>query len=169
MSAYVTLNKMAGNQLDTCVISVQNTVDMDNGSLVVLGGVLAGNPDIRVVAAPVDVTKDEVVLVQSPEIIEVNGLRVPLTDVTLFTNAKNRPARAYRLKVGDTFTITDDGIAGTTVLNKYVVPVNASMKPAVAADLTGLTRIAFQVIQKLTVSVGSARVAATQLEVVKQA
>ncbi len=169
MSAYVTLNAMMGNQVDTCVISVQNTVAMDNGSLVVLGAVNTGNPDVRNVTTAVDVTVDEVVLVHAPEIIEVNGLRVPLTDVTQFTNPANRPCRAYRLKVGDRITITDDGITGTTVANQYVVPVNGAMKPAVAATLAGGTRVAFKVLQKLNVSVGSARVAATQLEVVKQA
>ncbi|OPH47616.1 hypothetical protein BC351_10525 [Paenibacillus ferrarius] len=167
MSACVNLNDMSGFQIDTLVKAVQNTVPMDNGSLVTLGGIVAGNPDVRVVAAPVDVLKDEILLVHSPEIIEINGLRVPLTDVTLFTNPANRPARAYRLRVGDTYTTTDDGFTGTSVLLQYVVPVNGSMKPAVAADLTGNTRLALRVIQKLTVSIGSARVAATQLEVVK--
>jgi len=142
---------------------------MDNGNLVVLGGIIAGNPDVRSCTAPVDVTKDELLLVHAPEIIEINGLRVPLTDVTLFTNPANRPCRAYRLKIGDTLTWTDDAFTGTSVLTQYIVPVNATLKPAVAADLTGGTRIAFKVIQKLTVSVGAARVAATQVEVIKQA
>lgn len=99
--------------------------------------------------------------------IEVNGLRVDLTDVTLFTNPANRPATGFHLKVGDDFTITDDGITGVTAKGKYVVPVNGAIKPSAADDLTGNTLVAMQVVDKTTISVGNRRIPATKLLVVR--
>lgn len=161
------LGTMAASNVDAYVKSVQSSVEMPNGSLVSITGVVSGQPEVYTVDVATDVTKQEVLLVHSPEIIEVNGLRVDLTDPTLFVNAVNRPARAFHLKVGDDFTITDDGITGTTVQNQFVVPVNGEFKPAAAADLSGNTVVAFQVIQKTTISVGSARKPATKLLVIK--
>ncbi|MGM1044874.1 MAG: hypothetical protein ACQEXX_01870 [Bacillota bacterium] len=163
----VNLGTMAGTNVDAYIKNVQNTVKMPNGSFVTITGQVAGQPDLYTAATPTDVTKQEVLLVRSPELIEVNGLRVDLTDVTLFTNAADRPATAFHLKVGDDFTITDDGITGATTVGKYVVPVNGDLKPAAADDLTGNTLIAMQVVAKTNISVGSKRIPATKLLVVK--
>ncbi|PIH59160.1 hypothetical protein [Paenibacillus sp. LK1] len=163
----VNLGTMAGTNVDAYVKNVKNSVDMPNGSFVVITGQVAGQPDLYVAATPTDVTKEDVLLVRSPELIEVNGLRIDLTDVTLFTNSANRPATAFHLKVGDDFTITDDGITGVTAKGKYVVPVNGALKPAAADDLTGNTLVAMQVVDKTTISVGSRRIPATKLLVVR--
>lgn len=167
MAAIVNLESMAGTDVQAFLQSVQATTDLDNGSLIVLGGLVSGQQDVRVATAPTDVKTEEVLLVHSPEIIEVNGLRVNLTDPSQFTNPKNRPARAWRLNVGDRFTITDDGITGTTVVDQFVVPKNGTTKPEVAADLTGGTKVAFKVLSKTNISTGSVRKAATRLEVVR--
>lgn len=163
----VNLGTMAGTNVDAYVKNVRNTVDMPNGSFVTITDQVSGQPDLYVAATPTDVTKEEVLLVRSPELIEVNGLRVDLTDVTLFTNPANRPATAFHLKAGDDFTITDDGITGVTTKGKYVIPVNGDLKPAVADDLTGNTLIAMKVVDKTTISVGNRRIPATKLLVVR--
>lgn len=163
----VNLGTMAGTNVDAFVKNVRNTEEMPNGSFVAITSQVSGQPDLYVAATPTDVTKEEVLLVRSPELIEVNGLRVDLTDVTLFTNPANRPATAFHLKVGDDFTITDDGITGVTAKGKYVVPVNGALKPAAADDLTGNTLVAMQVVDKTTISVGNSRIPATKLLVVR--
>ncbi|KAA9007381.1 hypothetical protein F4V43_02520 [Paenibacillus spiritus] len=168
MSSVVNLNLMAGTKVDSFVQSVQLTEAVDNGSLVVLGGVVAGNPEVRVATKATDIATQEVLLVASPELVELNGYRIDLTDPTLFTNKANTPARAFRLKIGDTFTITDDGLDGTTVATQYVIPQNNSYK-GVAAATIGTARQAFLVLEKTTISIGRTRVPATKLQVVKEA
>lgn len=170
MSVVVDLNKMAGNNVDSFVQSVQYTSDMVNGSFVALGALLSGNDDIKVAATPSDVTAEEVVLVASPEIIKVtvNGgvYNLDISDRSAFTNIANTPARAYRLKVGDQFTMTDDGISGTTVVGQYVIPQNGSFTPVTSASI-GSTIVAMKVLKKTYITNGVNKTAATVLEVVK--
>lgn len=163
----VNLGQLAGDNVDSFVKSVQNTVDMPNGSLVAITGIVSGQKSVYAVAAATDVTTQEVLLVKSPEIIEVNGLRVDLTDPTQFTNPANRPATAFHLKVGDTYTMTDDAFTGTSTVGQYIIPANGALAPAAAANLTGNTIVALQVIEKPTISVGSTRKNATRVLVIK--
>lgn len=170
MSVVVDLNKMAGNNVDSFIQSVQYTSDMVNGSFIALGALVTGQNDVRVAATPSDVTAEEVLLVASPEIIKatVNGivLNIELSDRTAFTNIANKPARAYRLKVGDQFTMTDAGISGTTVVGQYVIPQNGSFTP-VASAVIGSTIISLKVLAKTYITNGVTKSAATVLEVVK--
>jgi hypothetical protein len=166
MSTIINLNNVAANVVDSYLQSVQLAVDAENGSFVTLGGVVANNPDVRTGTAPVDVANDEMVLLASPEIIEVNGLRVDLVDPTLFTNVAGRPARGIRLHTGDTVTMTDDGFTGSSVVGQFVIPVNATLKGAASAVI-GTAKISLLVLEKTTISTGRTRKAATKLQVVK--
>lgn len=169
MSTIVNLNLMAGTKVDSFLQSVQLTEAVENGSFVVLGGVVANNPDVRVATKPTAVLTQEVLLVASPELVEINGFRIDLSDPTLFTNPANKPARAFRLKLGDTFTITDVGLDGATVKDQFVLPQDASYKGIASATLGTTTRVGFLVLDKTTISVGRTRIAATKLQVVKEA
>lgn len=170
----INLGKMAGDNVDSFVKSVQNTVDMPNGSLVVITGLVSGQDAVYTVGQASDVTAQEVLLVASPEIVEINGYRIDVTDPTQFTNSANKPARAFHVKVGDTFTATDDWVTtGTPSVGgtgAYVVPQNASYTPKAVADLTtagNVSVVSFQVLQKTTISVGAIRKNATKYLVVK--
>ena len=163
----VKIGKMASTNVDSYITSVQNTVDMENGSLVVLQDRIPGNPDVYACSAPVDVTKEEVLLVESPVIVEVNGFRLDIDDPTLFYNPANRPARARKLKVGDKFTITANGFSAAPTVGQYAVPANGSYLFAPAADLTGGTVVACKVVAKTTISVAGNKIDAYELEVVK--
>lgn len=165
----VNLGTMAAEDVNSFIKNAQYTTALPNGSLITLNGLVSGQNGVFAAATPTAVITQEVLLVRSPEIIDINGYRIDVTDPSLFTNNANTPFSAYHLKVGDTFTITDDGITGTSVLLQYVVPVNNTSTPAVAADLSGNTKVAFQVIDKSTMSVGQVRKAATKLLVVKSA
>lgn len=163
----VNIGTLAAEDVNSYVKNAQYATALPNGSMVILGALISGQNGVFTAATPTSVTTQEVLLVRSPEIIEINGYRIDVTDPTLFTNPANVPFTVYHLKVGDTLTITDDGITGTTVLNQYVIPANGTTTPAVAADLSGATLLAFQVIEKPTISVGQVRKAATRLLVVK--
>lgn len=143
--------------------SLQYTADVANGSVAMVGDLVTGERELKnvVVPATAKLTSDEVVLIASPE---VNYL--PGKSLEDFVNLANQPMRAYHLTIGDIFTISDDGIDGTTVVDQYVIPQNASLKLAAAADLTGGTRFAAKVISKGNIGFGNAK-AATTVQVVK--
>lgn len=127
--------------------SVVNTADMDNGSFVGLGAEDTTNRELRAVVVPTtaSILTDEVLIVKSPEI--QGAMYIPGTELKDFYNPANKPARAYHLAVGDIFTITTDGVTGTTSVGKFLIPQNASTQLAVAADLTGGTRFAAKIIE----------------------
>jgi hypothetical protein len=112
-----------------------------------LGALATGEREVYEVsvAATATLGTSEVLLIATPEVMYEVGKG--LKD---FSVAAGGYARAYHLSVGDVFTITDDGIDGTTSVGKYLVPANASLKLAAAADLTGATKFAAVVIEKGT-------------------
>lgn len=160
MASQVRLDKcqavVAGN-----IESVVHTAELQNGMVINLGALKAGERELRQVATPATATlgSEEVLLVYSAEVMYDERLN-KLSD---FVIPAGTPARAYHLTVGDIFTITDDGITGTTVVGQYVVPANGSLRLAAAADLSGGTRFAGKVIAKETFN----GVAATVIQVVK--
>lgn len=159
--------RMSSENNVNLLFSVQNTEDMQNGSHVVLGSKLAGNLDTYAVTAPTDVTKEQVLVVDSPVIIEINGLRINMEDPTLFVAPKDRPCRARALAVNDTLTISEDGFSGALTKGQYAVPKNGAYKLDPAADLTGATTLAYLVEDTAKISVGSGTINAYRLRVVK--
>jgi hypothetical protein len=143
--------------------SLQHVADVPQGSVAHVGTLVAGTRDVFNVVVPTtaSITTDEVVLIASPEYNYLPGKS--LED---FVNVTGLNMRGYHLTEGDTFTISDDGIDGTTVEGQYVIPQNASMKLKAAADLTGGTRFAAKVIKKTTIGFGGTK-AATVVKVVK--
>lgn len=162
-NAVVNLGVYAAKNVESYNKSVQATFDMPNGSFIELNGLVSGQNDVYVAATPTAVTTNEVLMVKSPEIIEVNGLRVDLTDVTNFYNPSGRPARAIHLKVGDDITITSEGFSSAPTAGQYAVPANGQMTLAPAADLSGNTLVAFKVIAATTIAVGATRKTAYRL------
>ena len=167
----VKIGKMASTNVDSYVVSVQNTVDMDNGSMVVLGDRIPGQPEIYACSAPTDVATQEVLLVESPVLVEGYGFRLDIDDPTLFYNPANRPARARKLKVGDRFTITANGFSAAPTVGQYALPANGSYLLAPAASITDsngapLSVVAFKVVAQTTISVAGNKITAYELEVV---
>jgi hypothetical protein len=143
--------------------SVQyDDADLPQGSAVNLGALVTGSREIYTAGQPATATLGtaEVLLVASPEVMYEAGKA--LGD---FTNKAKKPCRAYHLTEGDVFTITDDGLDGTTAVDKYLVPKNGQFKLAVAADLSGNTKFAAIIIEKGTL--GYAGSAATTARVIK--
>lgn len=122
--------------------SVVANVDLEQGCVVHLGDFVAGEKELRqaVVPTATSITTDEVVLIASDE-----RQIMPVSPQDYYIPA-NTPVRALHLRVGDYFTITADGLVGTPVVGRYVVPQAGSTKLAVAADLTGGTRFAGKIL-----------------------
>lgn len=146
---------------DGNIESVVATVDLDNGSIGVLAGVVTGERELKNLVAPATATlgTDEIVLVSSPEINYLPG-----TTLQDFYNVSGLPARAYHLVAGDIFTVADANITGTTVLNQWIGVANASYKLTFSATLP-VTRFIGQVIEKGTT--GFNKVACTTIQVLK--
>jgi hypothetical protein len=139
--------------------------------MVVLGDRIPGQPEIYACSAPTDVATQEVLLVESPVLVEVNGFRLDIDDPTLFYNPANRPARARKLKVGDRFTITANGFSAAPTVGQYALPANGSYLLAPAASITDsngapLSVVAFKVVAQTTISVAGNKITAYELEVV---
>jgi hypothetical protein len=143
--------------------SLKHTADVPNGYVAHVGTLVEGTRDVFNVVVPTtaSIANTEVVLIASPEVQYLPGKS--LED---FVNLTGNIMRGYHLHAGDMFTVSDDAIDGATVVGQYVIPQNASMKLAAAADLTGGTKFAAKVIQKTTIGFGGAK-PATVVQVVK--
>ena len=107
---------------------------IDNGHVLMLDGLDAGEREIKRGIAPAAVT-DEVVLVAAPELIYDEQFKADggLDD---FQNEADRPARAYHLYRGDIFSVSDGAInalgAAPVVGNMVVVDPGETMLVEVA-------------------------------------
>lgn len=141
---------------DNNIASIKFASDLENGQIVILGAM--GVDGTYTATTPAAVDADLMLLhVSVPVMYEVEKGREE--DFVLKTG---KVGRAFYLKQGDIVTITDDGINGTTVLNKYCIPANGATKLVPSATI-GTTVLSFKVIAKETL----AGKAATVLEVVK--
>jgi len=140
--------------------SVKHSADMGNGSVVMLGGLVAGERELRQVVVPTAAlaANDEILLVASPE---VNYS--PLEKDEDFVNKANKAARAYHLSVGDIFTVTDDMLSGSSVVGQFVGAIDGLKLGASATAPT--TRFAGKVLEKTTLGYDAAP--ATVIQVLK--
>lgn len=156
----VNLDKIQACYAGNIVSIKYDTGALENGRVVVLNGLADGEREVYNVTTPTDVTTQEVLLHATPEVLYEAG-----KTIGDFELAAGKIGRAFHLTVGDVFTITNDGIDGTPVVGQYLVPQNNSFKLAVAADLTGGTRFAAEIIELTTL--GYDNNSATVVRVVK--
>lgn len=125
--------------------SVITNVDLKNGAVITIGGLVDGHREAVIGATPTDVAIDMPLLVASPEIVYDSNKH----NIHDFINVKGKPLRAYYYTLGDIVTVTDDMLDGTSVKNQYLIPVNGSSKLKAVADLSDNTRYAFMVLEKV--------------------
>lgn len=80
---------------------------------------VTGERELYNASAPTDVATQEVVIISSPEIVYEAG-----KGILDHVNKAGKPARGDHFNVGDTVTVTDDVIDGTSVVDQYLVPAN---------------------------------------------
>ena len=128
-------------------VSVVHSSDLDNGTVVALGALSATDREVFTAAVSATPTTDLLVFIHTPEF--QGDLYLPGKTLKDFYNVANKPMRGYFLHEGDIITITDNGITGATTVGQYVIPTAGATKLSAAADLSGNTRLAFKVIEKL--------------------
>jgi hypothetical protein len=159
--------------LDTDVLSVQlvAATPLDDGYVGKLNGLVTGERDLYNILPPAAVTTDNLVIICGAEnYIDSLGYRNPIHDKTKWTYAGDRPVRAYRPRVGMRFKINTSAISGTPVAGQYLIPANSTFQLAAAADLSGNTKLAFEVEETgstCNIFVGKTNVAATIMRVIK--
>jgi hypothetical protein len=114
------------------VYSVQASVDVNNGSIGVVGTLVSNQRETRTLVQPVTgtIASDKVVLVASPEVVYDQATWAS-ADITNFTNLANKPMRAYEINKDDEFSVTKDAITligSDPVVGNFVVAQNASYK-----------------------------------------
>jgi hypothetical protein len=156
--AIVRLDKMQASYNGN-LESVVHNADLKNGSVIVLGDLVAGEREIKQVVVPTSVLAgaESVLLVAAPEMDY--DPRKQLKD---FVNPANEAVRAYHLTRGDIFTVTDDMIVGSSVVGQFA---SADAGFQVKASTTKpATRTVLKVIEKTTL--GFDGLAATAFQVI---
>lgn len=128
--------------------SVKHSADMQNGFVFNAENLSTGEREVKDVMVPAtaSLASKSILLHASVETVYLAGQT--LLDYYLPAGSAGR---AYHLYKGDIVTITDNVITGSTVVGQYVVPQNASLQLAAAADLTGGTKFQGKVIEKTTI------------------
>lgn len=139
--------------------SVIHTAVLDNGAVINLGALVAGERELKNVAVPATATlgTEEVLLVAAPE-VDYDPRNAGLDHATPIGMA----ARAYHLVAGDIYTVTDDMISGSTVVGQWVAPANGAIKLAAASALP-TTRFIGKVIEKTTLGFNAAPASVIQV------
>lgn len=147
--AVVRTDLMSGTDVRADLVSItymgadgQTPTDIDNGNVLKVGSLMAGDREVFVGAVPAaNSNLNDIVLLAAPEVMYDERLR----NLSDFYNVKNKAVRGYRLRSGNLFGVTADGLEGTfTSANAVgkIVELQASTKLKVVASLTsGSTQV----------------------------
>lgn len=133
--------------------NVVHSAQMLNGYHVNLGSLATGFKEVYDVAVPATATlgSAELLLIFNDETMYDSSKTI--ADFTIEAGTK---ARAYHLTVGDVVRFKETLLTGTPVVGKFLIPANGSMLLAVADDLTGATRLAYEIIEETTIGADNA-------------
>lgn len=128
------------------ISNVVHTAVMENGYVVNLGA--KSTDDVHEVSVPATATlgSAEACLIFNDETSYDVG-----KSISDYSIAIGEKARAYHLTVGDKVLFDAQVLDGVPVAGKFLIPQNASMKLIVADDLTGGTRLAFEIEEEDTI------------------
>lgn len=105
---------------------------IENGSVVLVGGIEEGSRDVRVATAPTgDEALGNLALIASSELMYDNN-----ATLEEFENPEGATSLAYILCANDEFGVTAEGFTGTPEKGKFVNP-DANAKWAIADDGIG--------------------------------
>lgn len=142
----VRTDKMAGTDVRSHLVSIKygsfsgttfTAAGIDNGNVVVLGDLLAGEREVYAGTIPArNSALGKIVLIASPEVLYESEKK----NLDEFTNEAGKIARGYRLHSKDIFSVTSDALeAAATIAVGDVVELKAGTKLQVVAAATGLT------------------------------
>lgn len=125
---------MMSTKVGSLLRSAKQATAIENGSVVKLGALVAGELDLYEAGAVTAVT-DEVYLVDGVELEADEQLTRGLDD---FENPKNKPFRVRKPQVGDRFSVSEAMI--TALANDTVVVDNIAEIPATGNKLVEVTK-----------------------------
>lgn len=129
---------MSGTKQPADLVSIKCANDIENGSIVKVGGLVTGEHDVYTMSTPTATTKlTEVVILGTPEVMYDERQK----NLNEFINLKDDTARGYRLISNNIFSVTTDGIDGTAIVGS-VIELQAGLKLKAVATLTaGSTKV----------------------------
>jgi hypothetical protein len=153
--AIVNLDKVAGIHLE----SIKAPAVLKNGYFVELGGLVAGETELRECSAPTDVENGDIVFHSTAE-VDPDPRKAGLKH---FEVAEGEAGRGYRLVKGDIITLTEDLFASTPVKDDVVAPQVGAftldafdselVTPAIQLKVLQETSLGFDAEQAFTVQV----------------
>lgn len=154
-NAIVRTDLMHGTDNPADLVSVKYQVSdvntaIENGNVVVVGGLLTGEREVRKATKPTATTPlNQLALIATPEMIYDETPRKTFAD---FINEAGVPARGYRLRSGDVFSATMEAFGGRATLGDVVVgdivETQADTKLNIVATLTASSTQVGKVIAK---------------------
>lgn len=145
--AVIRTDRMAGTRLESelrslryVVVagSVKTPTDIDNGNVVKLTALEAGQREVYEAVVPAANTKlDEIVLVATPEVMYDERKK----DLADFYNEAGKIARGYKLHKNDCFSVTYDALEGTPTVGKLVELMAGTKMKVVASATSGSTQV----------------------------
>lgn len=112
--AIVRLDKIAGTHLE----SIKASVALKNGYFVELGGLVAGETELREVTAPTNIETGDIVFHSTAE-VDPDPRKAGLKH---FEVEAGKAGRAYRLVKGDIVTLTVDLFASVPAVGDIIAP-----------------------------------------------
>jgi hypothetical protein len=127
--------------------SVKGAADLENGFVFYATDLVSGEREVKTVVQPV-----------TADLLDKNLLihaSVPTTynagdTIVNFVLTAGKVGRAYVPAVGDIYTVSDSAITGTSVINQFLIPANASYKLVPSATIGTTTKFSAKVIEKGT-------------------
>lgn len=131
---------MASTKLGSLLRSAKQDTAIENGCIVVLGDLVAGEKDLYESGAVATVATDRIYFVDGVELLADEQLTKGLDD---FENPAKKPFRVRRPQLGDRFSISESVIDGTLGNNGYVkVKAGNKLEPAATSATTSLSFVA---------------------------
>ena len=145
MSAKFRSDNMSGTTLGKDLVAVKyqpagKDTEIENGNIVVVGAMINGESDVRTATTPAaNSPLATLAVVAAPAVDKTKGYNAEGD----FVNPAGTAVRAYRLRTGDFFSVTEDALTATAAIDVgNVVEAQAGTKMKVVASATsGSTKI----------------------------
>lgn len=141
--AIVRTDLMSGTKQPADLVSVKyqvSTVDtaIENGNVAVVGKLISGEREVYAASTPAVASNlDDIVLIATPEVCYDERK----TNLNEFRNEAGEISRGYRLRKGNVFAVTAEGISGTAAVDS-VIELQADTKLKAVSSLTsGSTKV----------------------------
>lgn len=126
-------SNMIGSTAASKLVNVKLSEAVDNGNIVAIGALAAGESEAFVASKPTATTAiNKLALIKAPEVLADERLK----NLGDFYNKSGAIVRGYLFESGDEFRLTAEGLSGSPAVG-YAVEADASYKMKAVASATG--------------------------------